>query len=39
VTPIPQSILMAWRFAVICRERGNVTEYYCVFSQGLERAI
>jgi len=30
---------MAWRVAVICRERGNGTEYYSVISEGLERAI
>jgi len=35
VTPTPQSVLMAWRVAVICRERGKVTECYCVGSEGL----
>jgi len=28
--PTPQPVLMAWRAAVICTERGNETEFYSV---------
>jgi len=30
VTPTPQSVLMAWRAAAICTERGTAVERYCV---------
>jgi len=30
---------MSWRVVVICRESGNDSEYYCVGSEGLERAV
>jgi len=29
-TPTPQSVLMAWRAAAICTERGTAVEAYCV---------
>jgi hypothetical protein len=29
-TPTPQSVLTAWRGAVICTKRGTGTECYCV---------
>ena len=29
-TPTAQSVLVAWRAAVICTERGTGTECYCV---------
>ena len=34
-TLTPQAVLMAWRVAVICTERGTDIECYCVCCEGL----